>query len=178
MSIGASNNMFTGGINMDAGTLQTTGVASLGNAITLGAGGGTFDTGGDLDLTGIISGTGGLTKIGTAILTLSGANTYSGLTTITTGTLVLQDAAINNGSDIADNAHLIFDDSLGGTYGGDISGSGDVTKIGAATTTLTGLNTYTGATFINDGTLAVGGTGIGDISAVTVTAPASLQLPR
>ena len=77
-----------------------------------------------------------------------------GLTTITTGTLVLQDAAINNGSDIADNAHLIFDDSLGGTYGGDISsGSGDVTKIGAATTTLTGLNTYTGATFINGGIL-------------------------
>ena len=53
VSIGASNNMFTGGINMDAGTLQTTGVASLANAITFGAGGGTFDTGGDLDLTGI-----------------------------------------------------------------------------------------------------------------------------
>ncbi len=89
---------------------------------------------------------------------------------------MLQDAAINNVSDIVDDSDLIFDDSLGGTYAGDISGSGDLTKIGAATTTLNGDNTYTGATFINDGVLAVGGTGIGDASAVTVNSPATLTL--
>ena len=81
---------------------------------------------------------------------------------------MLQDAAINNTSDIVDNAHLIFDDSIGGTFAGDISGTGDLTKIGVGTTTLTGDNTYSGATFINDGILAVGPTGIGDSSAVTV----------
>ena len=38
-------------------------------------------------LGGVISGTGGLTKIGTGTTTLSGTNTYSGDTTISAGTL-------------------------------------------------------------------------------------------
>ena len=42
--------------------------------------------------------------------------------------------------------------------------------------TLTGNNTYSGATFVNSGVLAVGGTGIGDASAVTVDSPGTLQL--
>src|SRR5206468_6692411 len=44
------------------------------------------------------------------------------------------------------------------------------------TVTLTGNNTYSGATFVNSGVLAVGGTGIGDTSAVTVSSPGVLQL--
>ena len=49
VAMGDLNDMFTGGINMDAGTLQTTGAATVTNDVTLGAGGGTFDTGGDLN---------------------------------------------------------------------------------------------------------------------------------
>ena len=39
--------------------------------------------------TGVISGTGGLTKAGAGTLTLSGTNTYTGITTVSVGTLKL-----------------------------------------------------------------------------------------
>ncbi len=55
----------------------------------------TFTTLSDLNISGAISGSGGLTKVGAAILTLSGtaANTYTGLTTINEGTLILNKTA-------------------------------------------------------------------------------------
>ena len=176
ISIGAASNIGTGPFVFDGGTLQTTGVLSLANLITLNAGGGTFLTDADTTLTGVISGAGNLTKTGVADLILTGANTYTGITTISAGTLVLQAAAVNGVSDIVNSSHLVFDDAVGGTYSGDISGSGDLTKINVGTTTLTGNNTYTGATFILDGILAVGPTGIGDSSAVTVNTPGTLQM--
>ncbi len=43
----------------------------------------------NISLSGILSGTGGLTKTGAGRLTLSGANTYGGATTISNGTLKL-----------------------------------------------------------------------------------------
>ena len=51
-----------------------------------------------LQLSGIISGNGALVKRGAATLTLSGANTYAGLTTIEAGTLAVTHAAALAGS--------------------------------------------------------------------------------
>ena len=57
----------------------------------------------DLDLTGIVSTAGGVTKLGGGVLQFSGtnANTYTGLTTVTAGTLLLNkdasDGAISTG---------------------------------------------------------------------------------
>ena len=48
-----------------------------------------------------------------------------------------------------------------GTIGGDISGTGSVTKIDTPSTwTLSGSNTYTGDTTVDAGTLEIGGAGI------------------
>lgn len=61
--------------------------------ITLGARTLTFNAGGDILVTGVISGTGNLIKNNTGALTLRGANTYSGTTTSNNGALYLGNAA-------------------------------------------------------------------------------------
>jgi fibronectin-binding autotransporter adhesin len=174
VSIGSANNMFNGALTFDGGTLQNTGALTLPDDITLNAGGGTFDTGADLTLSQAITGTGGLTKTGTGNLTLGGPNTYSGGTIVSAGTLTGTTNSLQG--NIVDNAALVFDQNFGGTYAGDISGSGTLTRTASNTVTLTGNNTYSGATFVNSGVLAVGGTGIGDASAVTVDSAGTLQL--
>jgi outer membrane autotransporter protein len=68
--------------NQSIGSLASPGSVTLGRA--------TLTTGNDNPNTNffrVISGTGGLNKVGTGIFTLSGANTYSGPTTIEGGTL-------------------------------------------------------------------------------------------
>ena len=128
---------------------------------------------------------GGLIKIGTGTLALSGLNTYTGPTAVNAGTL--QAGAVNAFSSasaftVASGATLDlagFDQTIGSlagagavtlgsatlttngdgsdtTFSGTISGSGGLVKIGEGTLTLLGNNSYTGGTLLNEGTLAVG----------------------
>lgn len=68
------------------------------------------------------------------------------------------------------------------SYGGIISGTGSMTKIGGGggtggTLILNGTNTYTGGTVISQGVLALGATGsINDSSSITIDAGASLDV--
>jgi len=124
---------------------------------------------------GAITGTGALVKTGTGTLTLSGANTYSGGTTVSAGTLRGTTTSLQG--NIANQSAVIFDQTANGTYASILSGTGTLTKTGAGTLTLTNANTYTGATQLNAGTLALGIAGaLSDTTAVTVAAPATLQL--
>ncbi len=78
-------------VTFGGGTLDlTTAGFSSGRTVTLNAGGGTIqvDTG-TSTLSGIISGTGALTKTGAGILLLTNANTYSGGTIISAGNIQL-----------------------------------------------------------------------------------------
>ena len=115
-----------------------------------------------------------MTLAGGGQLILSASNTYTGVTTISGGTLQLGDGTGNNGSvagNITDNAHLTFANPYAQTYTGAISGSGGLTKTAAGLLILTGSNTYSGATTISAGTLQVGSSGtagsIGNTSGVT-----------
>ncbi|HEY9133204.1 MAG TPA: autotransporter-associated beta strand repeat-containing protein, partial [Dyella sp.] len=144
------------GLDFEGGTLQVTGTAfnSTARAVSLGAGGGGFDiadAGNTFTLSGAIGGNGGLTKLGAGTLVLNGANTYSGGTTISAGTLQGNGASLQG--NIADNAALVFDQNVDGTFTGAISGSGSVTKQGAGTLILNGANSYSGGTAISAGTL-------------------------
>lgn len=89
---------------------------------------------------GIISGEGkSLTKTGAGRLTLNGANTYSGNTIISAGTLYLGNGT-RTGSvagDIVNNAGLVFNPSASVTAG-NITGAGNLTKSGAGTLILGG----------------------------------------
>src|SRR5262249_60102656 len=103
---------------------------------------------------GVISGTGSLTQAGTGTLTLTGANPYTGGTTISAGTLQLGNGGTTGSvaGNIVDNAALVFNRSDTLTYSGVVSGTGTFTQAGTGTTILTGANTYSGTTTISAGT--------------------------
>jgi autotransporter-associated beta strand protein len=110
-------------------------------------------------INGVIAGNGGLVKQGSGMVTLNGADTYGGGTTISAGTLQLGDGTAHNGSvqnDIVDNGALTFANPFSQTYGGQISGSGSLTKTGTGILTLTGNSTYSGGTTISTGVLQLG----------------------
>lgn len=100
---------------------------------------------------GVINGTGGLVKQGAGTLTLTGANTYTGGTTVSAGTL--QGNATSLQGNILNNAAVVFDQATAGTYAGAMSGSGALTKKGVGLLILTGGNIYSGGTTVSAGTL-------------------------
>ncbi|MDB4055488.1 autotransporter-associated beta strand repeat-containing protein, partial [Akkermansiaceae bacterium] len=113
----------------------------------------------DLTLNGVISAGQTLVKNGLGTLTLGGTNTYTTATTVTAGTLEIGGAgSLGSGSyagTIANSGTFEYNSSANQTLSGVISGTGSVVKGNTGTLTLTGANTYTGATFINEGTLAI-----------------------
>ncbi|EBG9064979.1 fibronectin-binding autotransporter adhesin ShdA, partial [Salmonella enterica] len=91
-----------------------------------------------------------LVKTGTGELTLSGDNSYSGDTTITGGTLTA-DHADSLGTGDIDNSGVL---QVGeGELENTLSGSGSLVKTGTGELTLSGDNTYSGGTTIDDGVL-------------------------
>jgi fibronectin-binding autotransporter adhesin len=78
---------------------------------------------------GRLSGPGSLKKLGTGVLVLSGANTYSGSTTVSAGTLVLQGQnALQYSTFTGGTGSLVFDSTVSGhafTFGG-LSGSSNL----------------------------------------------------
>lgn len=166
----------TAGATLDLNNFnQTIGSLSGGGAsggdITLGSG--ILTTGGNNSSTsyaGVISGSGGVTKQGSGTLTLTGANNYSGGTTVSAGTL--QGSTTSLQGNITNNAAIVFDQASSGAYAGAISGAGSLAKTGAGNVNLTGTHTYTGATTISGGTLSVNGS-IAN-SAVTVNSGGTL----
>ena len=92
LGIGANDALGSGGVTMQPSTtlqFEASGIA-LENSIALNANP-TFDTGSNTDaISGVISGSGALTKIGSGTLILTAANTYTGPTDVQAGTLALR----------------------------------------------------------------------------------------
>ena len=149
-------NVYTGGTTISEGTLAVSagtlpsplGTKTIVNNATL-----SFNNdGAQVTFAAPVSGRGAFVKTGTGAVVLSGANTYTGGTTVSAGILAgsprsLRGAIANNGSVVIDTS------SLSGTQSGVISGSGNLIKTGSGTLTLTGANTYAGGTEVTGGTL-------------------------
>ncbi|QEL24778.1 autotransporter domain-containing protein [Bosea sp. F3-2] len=122
--------------------------------VVIGTGGAFIDSNGHaIGISAALGGSGGLTKLGAGTLTLSGANTYAGGTTISDGVLVANTTSLRG--PVLNNAVLVFNQPVDGTFSGNISGSGSLKKDGAGALTLAGINTYTGGTQVNGGTLVI-----------------------
>ena len=104
-----------------------------------------------------------IVKMGAGTQILTGAMNYTGDTTISAGTLQLGDGTLTNDGNltipnIINNASLVFNRvGANNSYGGVISGTGNLTKSGAGAQILSGINTYNGTTTVNGGTLQVNG---------------------
>ena len=131
--------------------------------ILLGSGGLTINqaNGADTNFKGIISETGTFTKSGAGALTLTNSNTYTGLTTITAGTLTLDQAGTTTTGQVIKDTNAVI------VNGGTLDLADDTETVGALTLT-DGSLTGTGNTIV--GTSYTLNTGDGD----TFTASAIL----
>ena len=110
------------------------------------------------------AGTLALEKAGEGTLTLSGANTYSGGTKVSEGVLVLKGDGASLGSGaVINDTQLVIDNDGTRDFGNAVSGSGMLLKRGDGTVTLTGVNTHSGGTVLEGGTLSIASdTSLGD----------------
>ena len=128
-----ADNTWTGGTAIANGTLQLGNGGTTGSLVGDVANHGTlaFDRSDTYAFDGVVSGTGGLTQLGSGTTVLSADNTYTGVTAVSAGTLAIGDAS-------SASARL--------------SGGGEITVASGAT--LGGYGTVAG-NVTNSGTIAV-----------------------
>ncbi len=170
-------------IAADAGSLTLAAMDGTNRTLTVGGAG-------DTTIAGVIAtGSGGLIKNDVGTLTLGGANTYTGVTTVNDGTLAIgSDDALgvapgsptagrlvigmatlettgtftldaNRGVSLTGSATFSVAAGTTVTAAGIIAGTGDLIKVGAGTLGLSGGNTYSGVTTISVGVIRVASDG-------------------
>ena len=135
---------------------------------------------------GRISGGATLTMNGTGTVTLDngGNNDFSGGITINSGVLLIgvNDTNGNPGTGaIVDNSGLVFSRANSLAVNAIISGSGSLTNNGSGIVNLGAVETYTGATVVNAGTLALSGpnllvSGLSASSGLTINGPGTVRV--
>jgi autotransporter-associated beta strand protein len=170
---------YTRGFTVNAGGGQLTNAGS--GLLTVSTGGistsGTFTAGAasgkDIAISSVISGGGGFTKTGADTVTLTGANTYNGATTVNNGTLTLDNNNSTTSGRLTNTSGITV--NSGGTLllAQSSGGSANTDRINdSATMTLGGGEFNTGGLSERGGTLAAPTAGIG---ALTLTATSTIN---
>ena len=181
------NNSYTGTTTISGGTLAigagtTSGAIGTGNVVNNAAL--VFNRSDSTTIANNISGIGSLSKVGSTLI-LTGSNSYSGTTTISSGLLVVG-AGTASGSLGTGNVSLLqgssleFNRSDAVTFAGNITGSGSLQKAGAGALVLLGANNYN-MTVVLTGTLQVGNGGAAGTlgtGSVTILTGSSLVFDR
>jgi len=108
-----------------------------------------------LTIAGNMSGSEEILQLG-APITLTGNSTHTGIITIAKDSSLIIGSGGTSGSiagNVVNYGLLTFNRSDSSSYPGILSGSGNLTKSGQGALLMTGANTYTGPTVINDGNL-------------------------
>jgi len=150
----SGNNSYSGSTTISSGTLSIGSTTGLGNTT-----GTTVASGGTLDFSfnnGTLNNSNTININGTGAT--AGALTFSGTNSKVNNSIVMQSNSSLGGTG-------------SGTLGGVISGAYNLTQVGSATITLSGVNTYSGTTTINAGELSLSSVGsLGSTSSTTVSA--------
>ncbi len=182
----AGNNAINGAVTLGGNSRVQSdgGTLTLGGGVTLGAN--TLNVGGvaDVSITGTIAGVGGLTKDGLGALRLGAANSFSGTTVITAGSIITDATnAFNNSAALTVNAgaSLLLQTSsqtigsLGGSGTVDFGTSGQLT-LGSGTSTFSGTFTGAGELIIGPGATLVLGANFNDPNLKITLAGGTLSL--
>jgi autotransporter-associated beta strand protein len=200
------SNLGTSTITLDGGHLLVEGTAVNTRAIAIEFGGGTLDiaSGNVFTQSGVLSGDGGLTKVGAGTLLLNSVSTYAGQTFLSSGVFkigVINAVPVESEIFMEAGAQLDLNSknqtlasvtgdgtislgsaalTVGGNdatteYKGLISGSGSLTKNGTGAFTLSGGLSFSGGVLINAGTLVMDGTN-GVAGGVTVKSNAAVSV--
>ncbi len=132
--ISQSANLGTGSLSISNATLESTANVSLQNMALTGTANLKSDS--NINIAGIVSGSGALVKQGTGNLTLAGVNTYSGGTTLKSGTLTLA-----NGSSLGVGA-LTVEAGQVALADGFVSASNFVQNLANSSSSLIGNGTF------------------------------------
>jgi fibronectin-binding autotransporter adhesin len=135
---------YTGATLINTGTLEVQGSIASSSSITNDAAL-VFNSGSAQSYGNGISGSGTLTKSGGGTLTLTGTNTYTGATTLSAGTLILNNATALGGNNPGVNGTSSISMAAGTTLRSNYlgAGSGNVDSYVYAPITLTGTGTAT-----------------------------------
>ncbi|MGG4776011.1 autotransporter domain-containing protein [Paenalcaligenes sp. Me52] len=171
--VGSNTVLGEGTLTAAAGTvLDSSNTVALSNAVLV-TGNLTVAGSNELILSGVIRGAGALVKNGAAQLTLNGSNTHAGGLLLNAGSLevgnnkalgsgelvVASNTSLDSSVDVVLSNKVVLQGELkvlgskALTVEGDIRGNGSLSKLGTATLTLAGHNTYTGDTSVKAGRL-------------------------
>jgi autotransporter-associated beta strand protein len=212
-------NTYTGNTTISAGTLRLANSGAVQNSPLIAISGNTLEIATDTAFSGpnisVQAGTivsdratpgAGLTHVlGNASIS-NGITNFTAGANVTSGTAAIQLGNISNnngspanprlnpttanliitggvtlGTSNAGTANLILDgtgsvNSIAGAIANGTRVTGNIIKVGTSTWTLSGLNTYTGNTTVNDGVLAVTGTSIPDAGKLLINGSGMVNL--